>query len=165
MPGFFNQLKGTGRTLGTWQLADAAQLDKHNGKLGTAGTRLIMMLDPMEKAYYWLMHAHTRDSPHYFGYGFYRHRRREQAILVHNAVAGRLRKAAAGAPLARRHMYSFITTLRDISNAFPSTSHASLNASIAKSMDPWTALQLRGRHEQLHVRITTLAGKGVGHAA
>ena len=40
------------KTLGTWQLADAVQLDKHNGKAGTSGIRLIMMLDPMGKAYY-----------------------------------------------------------------------------------------------------------------
>ena len=68
--GLFNQLNWSGRTLGTFQLADAAQLDKHNGKLGTAGTRLIMMLDPMGKAYYWLLHARTSDSPHHFGVRF-----------------------------------------------------------------------------------------------
>ena len=116
---FFNHLKWSGKTLGTWELADAAQIDKHNGKQGTAGVRLVMMLDPMGKAYYWLLHADTRDTPHYFGYGFYRYRRREQAILVHNAVTGRLRQAAAAAPANRKHHYSFITTLRDAANASP----------------------------------------------
>ena len=38
-------------TLGTWELAEAAQLSKHNGKEGTAAIRLVMMLDPMGKAY------------------------------------------------------------------------------------------------------------------
>jgi len=64
-----------------------------------------MMLDPLGKTYNWLLHSHTRDTKRYIGYGFYKHRRREQAILVHNAVAGRLRMAAANAPLARRHQY------------------------------------------------------------
>ena len=80
-------------TLGTWELAQAAQIDKQNGKQGTAGIRLIMMLDPLGKAYYWMMHQRTSELKTPFGYGFYAKRRREQAILVHHAVVGRLLSA------------------------------------------------------------------------
>ena len=82
-----------------------------------------MMLDPMGKAYYWIMHDKTREIKRHFGYGFYQHRRREQAILVHHAVVGRLLLAASKAPKDRKTLYSHVTTLRDISNAFPSVSH------------------------------------------
>ena len=47
----YNQSYMQSKTLGTWELADAAQLDKHNGKPGTKGVRLIMMLDPVGKSY------------------------------------------------------------------------------------------------------------------
>ena len=56
-----------------------------------------MMLDPMGKAYYWKLHELTDETKYSFGYGFYAKRRREQAILVHHAVAGRLKTAAAKA--------------------------------------------------------------------
>ena len=39
------------KLLGTWQLADAAQLDKHNGKGGTKAIPLINMLDPLGKLF------------------------------------------------------------------------------------------------------------------
>ena len=157
--GLFNQLAFSSTTLGTWELADAAQLDKHNGKEGTLGIRLIMMLDPMGKAYYWLLHKQTRDLPTNFGYGFYEHRRREQAILVHHAVAGRLKLAASASDPRERHRFSFVTTLRDISNAFPSLSHDDLASTINSTTDPWIATQLRARHEKLHVRVTTKQGE------
>ena len=67
------------QTIGTWELAAAVQLDKHNGKESTLGVRLIMMLDPPGKAYYWLIHGHTKEIRSDFGYGFYELRRREQA--------------------------------------------------------------------------------------
>ena len=69
--GLFNLLAFSSATLGTWELADAAQLDKHNGKEGTLGIRLILMMDPLGKAYYWLLHGQTRDMQTNFGYGFY----------------------------------------------------------------------------------------------
>ena len=44
---FMNVSYVASKVLGTWELAEAAQLENHNGKMGTAGVRLIMMLDPM----------------------------------------------------------------------------------------------------------------------
>ena len=67
----FNRFYDPGITLGTWELADAIQLDKNNGKLGTKSKILIMMLDPLGKAYYWLLHGLTVDIRRPFGYGFY----------------------------------------------------------------------------------------------
>ena len=72
---------GTRSALGSWQMLP--NLTKPTEKTGPKGIRLILMLDPLGKAYYWLLHKSTQDEPHFWGYGFYEHRRREQAILVH----------------------------------------------------------------------------------
>ena len=90
----FNIFYAKSLTLGTWELADGVQLDKQNGKAGTLGIRLIMMLDRLGKCFYWLMHKKTTEAKVPFSYGFYANRRREQAILVHHAVTGRLLQAA-----------------------------------------------------------------------
>ena len=149
------------RVLGTWELAGAAQLDKHNGKMGTAGVRLIMMLDPMGKAYYWMLHKRTREAKTYFGYGFYEHRRREQAILVHHAVAGRLRQAARCADFKDKNRFSHISNLRDIANAFPSVDQDELGRTIMVATDAWTGCQLKARHELMHVMVRTRQGDGL----
>ena len=133
-------------TLGTWELAQAAQLDKRNGKEGPLGIRLIMMLDPLGKVYYWLLHGLTTDVKRPFGYGFYANRRREQAILVHHATTGRLIKAASTASRDDKQHYSHVTTYRDISNAFPSVSHGEMRQTLEATVDPWTSKQLRARH-------------------
>ena len=57
------------RVLGTWQLADAAQLDKHNGKEGTKAIRLINMLDPAGKLFFSKLHDRTQDDKYDFAYG------------------------------------------------------------------------------------------------
>ena len=105
--GLFNLAYRTSHTLGTWELAQSAQLEKHNGKPGTLGIRLIMMLDPMGKAYYRRLHTRTQDTKTHFGYGFYTNRRREQAILVHHAVTGRLVAAARAAPPCPKEQLQF----------------------------------------------------------
>ena len=156
--GLLNVAYNTSHTLGTWELADAAQLDKHNNKEGTAGIRLIMMLDPIGKAYYWKLHEQTKDKRTNIGYGFYDNRRREQAILIQHAVTGRLRVAASTTRSRDKSMYSFVTTYRDISNAFPSITHDALNNTIKETTDPWTATQLSARHQELQARITTKQG-------
>ena len=120
-----------------------------------------MMLDPMGKAYYWLIHEHTKELKRDFGYGFYQHRRREQAILVNHAVTGRLVQAARDAVRAGKNDFSFVITLRDISNAFPSLSHDCMRQVLEAHNDEWTAAQLRARHEQLEFRITTKQGESI----
>ena len=147
--GLLNICYNFSKTLGTWELAEGAQLDKHNGKDGTLGIRVIMMMDPMGKAYYWLIHRKTNDRRTHFGYGFYDHRRREQAILVHHAVLRRFLRAASAAHRDLKPLYSIVTTLRDIANAFPSISHESMNETLKNTTDDWNRCQLKARHEQL----------------
>ena len=45
-----------GKIMGTWELADAVQLDKHNRKEGTKAIRLINKLDPAGKLYFDQIH-------------------------------------------------------------------------------------------------------------
>ncbi len=72
--------------------SEAVQLDKQNGKQGTKSIRLINKLCPLGKVFFTLALQETKETPHQFGYGFYKDRRREQAILVHHAVTGRIRQ-------------------------------------------------------------------------
>ena len=109
-----------------------------------------MMLDPVGKVYYSTLNdTRAQDVKYYFGYGFYQHRRREQAILVGNAVAGRLRQAASKANRADKSNYSHVITLRDAANAFPSVSHDSMRATIGSTADVWDTAQMCARHEKL----------------
>lgn len=62
-------------TLGTWEIAQAARIPTHNGKLATSSIRH-MMLEPLGKSYYWHMHQRTQDINGDFGYGFYSNERR-----------------------------------------------------------------------------------------
>lgn len=75
-----------------WQTSEAVQLDKQNVKKGTKSIRLINKLCPLGKAFFKLTQQETQETPYPFGYGFYMNRKREQAILVHHAVTGRIRK-------------------------------------------------------------------------
>ena len=75
-----------------WQTSEAVQLDKQNGKKGTKSIRLVSKLCPLGKAFFTLTQQDTEETPYHFGYGFYKNRRREQAILVHHAVTGRIRR-------------------------------------------------------------------------
>ena len=156
-----NLAYGEGRVLGTWQLSDAAQWDKHNGKEGPAAVRLINMLDPMGKLYYCLIFKGVEEDAYYFGYGFYQDRRREQAILVHHAVTWRLREAARKAGNGDKGNYSHVFTMRDVTNAFPSMKHEALTAMLESGTDARTAALLRCRHEMMEVRITTKGDRHV----
>ena len=110
-----NIFYGKSLTLGTWELVDAVQLDKNNGETWDPGTWLLMMLDCMGKCYYWLMHQHIWDNKSHFGYGFYEHRRREQAILVHHVVAGQLLEVATAARMSDESKLSYVSTFRGAS--------------------------------------------------
>jgi len=75
-----------------WQTSEAVQLDKQNGEKGTKSMRFFNKLCPLGKAFFTLTQQDTEETPYHFGYGFYNNRRREQAILVHHAVTGRIRR-------------------------------------------------------------------------
>lgn len=104
----------TSSTLGTWEQAEAAQLDKHNGKAGAQGIRIICMMDAMGNIYYSQLNKLTNDTKHDFGYGFYSFRRREQANLVHHGITNRLIAAGRTSTGNTKHDFSFVTTYRDI---------------------------------------------------
>ena len=52
--------------------------------------------------------------------------------------------------------YSFIVTLRDIANAFPSMDQDEMDAAISVLTDEKTAAFLAARHGTMHVRIDTV---------
>ena len=70
-----------------WQSSDTEQIGKLNGKLGCAAIRLINKLCPARKAFFKILWERARPKKAIFAYGFYAHRRREQAILVQNVTA------------------------------------------------------------------------------
>ncbi len=75
-----------------WQTSECVQLDKQNGKEGTKGIRLINLLCPLGKLFFKLVQQDLPDKRFHFGSGFYSHRRREQPLLIHHAVTGRIRQ-------------------------------------------------------------------------
>ena len=85
----FNLCYNCSKTLGTWELEEAAQLDKHSGKAGTLGIKLIMMLDPLGKAYYYIIHRRASDKKTHFGYEFYPKRRQMGATGKEGKRRGR----------------------------------------------------------------------------
>ncbi len=96
-----------------WQTSEAVQLDKQNGKQGTRRIRLINKLCPLGKVFFTLALQDTVETPYQFGYGFYKDRRREQAILVHHAVTGRIRQHVYDLSQREKPKWSFVFTIRD----------------------------------------------------
>ena len=144
-----------GAVLGMWQYAQTAKIDKHNGKEGTGGLRLINMLDPMGKMFYGQLEAQGQDEWYDYAYGYYDHRRREQPLLVHYAVTWRLRGAASRARPAAKSNYSYVTSFRDITNAFPSMAHGAMNEAFDRTKGTREAAFLKYRHMDMQVRIDT----------
>ncbi len=150
-----------------WQTSEAVQLDKQNGKKGTKSIRLINKLCPLGKAFFTLILQETTETPYYFGYGFYKNRRREQAILVHHAVTGRIRTHVLDLNQREKTKWSFITTLRDITNAFPSLSHESMDDTLKLKKVDDTVVQrkpkllLKHRYTHMNVSIATKQGEGI----
>ena len=146
-----------GAVLGTWQYAQTAKLDKHNGKEGTGGPRLINMLDPLGKMFFGRLEERGRDEWYDYAYGYYDHRRREQPLLVHYALTWRLREAAGAARPADKGHYSYVTPFRDITNASPSVAHESMNLAIDRTNGTREAAFLKFRHMDMQVRIDILS--------
>jgi hypothetical protein len=125
------------------------------------GLRLINTLCPVGKAFYRIHWARCRRRKKDFAYGFYERRRREQAILVHNCTAWKLRRLARVNP-GRAKRYSYARILRDVSNAFPSVEHGSLNRAVEEvAPTQKEARILKHRHERSEMVIRTKSGEGV----
>ena len=92
-----------------WQHAVAAQLGKNSGKVGCAAVGSINLLDPVGKIFFFFLWGRCAEERRHASYGFYKCRRREQAILVQNLVGWRLRAFGGG----------HCTVLHDVNNAFP----------------------------------------------
>ena len=152
-----NEAWRTEYLVGTWQLAQTAKMDKKNGKEGTKSLRL-KSVGSVGKVFYTKINEKCRDEKFDFAYGYYGHRRREQALLVHHAVVWRLMEASRETAGAGKNNYSFVATLRDISNAFPSMSHESMDKRMKNLADPKPARFLATRHGNMHVQVNTKTG-------
>ena len=86
------------QALWTLQHSMTAQLDKENGKEKCQGVRLINMLCPTGKLFFNQVQGYTQEKAYDFAYGYYKHKRREQALLVDQAVAWRLGEMARKVP-------------------------------------------------------------------
>ena len=67
----------------------------------------------------------------------------------------RLREEAKAARSGDKNSYSFVCTMRDVANAFPSMKHKALREVLEAGTDERTAVLLRSRHEQMEVKIAT----------
>ena len=149
------------QVLGTWQHSMTAQLNKENGKDKCQGVRLINTLCPMGKVFFGQVQEHTCEQAYDFAYGYYKNRRREQALLVDQAVAWRLGEMARQVSQQERCAWSFVRCLRDGRNAFPSVGHVAMLASLAEQADPWVQAALCTRHEKMQVEVRNQQGQGV----
>ena len=96
-----------------------------------------------------------------FSYGFYRNRRREQAILIQNCVRWRLRNLQDQQNDKNKSRFNHTSTLRDISNAFPSMAHKALNRRINQmTKDEEIVKTLRHRYTQSYIIIRDTKGDG-----
>ena len=101
----------TQRTPLRWHCSQATAIDKHNGKTGAQGSRLIHVLDPWGKGFYATTHVLEPLGPN--DTGFAANRRREYATLTQNTVNEKLRR------LGR----CYINNNHDCTNAFCCTTH------------------------------------------
>ncbi len=164
---YFNQAWSDMYIPDGWQTSEAVQLDRQNGKQGTKSIRLINKLCPLGKVFFTLALQETKETPHQIGYGFYKDRRREQAILVHHAVRGKIRQHVIDLSQREKPKWSFVSTLRDISNAFHSLSHQSMDNTLKihdekdSEINRKHKLLLRHRYVHMNASISTKQGEGV----
>ncbi len=76
-----------------WQVAQTEQLVKYNGKMCCKSARLINTTCPLGKVFFKVLWMQVERRKYYFSYVYTKHRRREQALLVQNVVAWKLRQA------------------------------------------------------------------------
>ena len=86
---------------------------------------------------------------------------------MHHAVTGRIRQHVQDLNQREKPKWSFVSTLRDISNAFPSLSHASMDKTLQLGKEADTdrerqhKLLLRHRYTHMNVSIATKQGEGI----
>jgi hypothetical protein len=126
-----------------WQVAEGAQIGKQNGKQGCAAVRLINILDPAGKIFFKELWAAASPPRLNFAYGFYKGRRREQAILVLHTTRWKLRQMGLG----------HTTTFHDVANAFPSTAYRALGKMVDECAHPGDRSLLKCRYGHTNVII------------
>jgi hypothetical protein len=114
----------------------------------TKAIRLINKLCPNGKICRIRLWNTNKFQKKHFTYGYTKHRRREQAVIIQSQLSWKLRK------LGKNHT----TTMRNIANAFPSVNHESLGEMLDSSVEPRTASFLKSRHEHSYMILQTNAG-------
>ena len=147
----YNAVHSQQRVPRGWQDSMAVQIGKGNGKTGCAAIRLINVLPPDGKVFFSQMWARATPREIPWAYGFYTGRRREQAILVQNALGWRLRRLGMGHTL----------TLHDVANAFPSPSHEALATMIRECAMPCDRDLLCHRFRNTRMTVTERNGDAV----
>ena len=89
---------------------------------------------------------------------FYQNRRREQAILVQNVTAWKLRTLGSMTKLKQKSKYNHTATQRDNTNASPSPSHASLDEMIDRRARGRLGRVLKHRYKRSKMTVTTREG-------
>ena len=127
-----------------WQRSHTTGLDKHNGKEGPAGLRLINNLEVLGKWYCAsLWRRGCAHSQRDYASGYIRGKSRIAAMLQQCALQSRL----------RGHRVSHCLSLLDVSNAFPSPTRASLRMAVSNVARPHDAALLQQRHDQTYMCI------------
>ncbi|CAE8618995.1 unnamed protein product, partial [Polarella glacialis] len=126
-----------------WSIAPAIPLEKVNRKPGCPGKRLVHLLDLLGKAWIASAWKSSEHAPSSFAYGFAPGRRREQAILHVRCL------------LRRLHYDGLFSTavLYDLSNAFPSPSHQSLDAVLSPDCPDCDVVMLAQRYRRAFVLL------------
>ena len=145
-----------------WQYSETVQLDKQNFKLGPASIRLINLLCPMGKIFFKTLWGSLTRPKYPFAYGFYQHRRREQAILIQNCTRWKLRNLQDKQTDGNKANFNHTSTLRDIANAIPSMGHEALAHMLQDLGDngPLTRT-LRHRYQDAVMIIRDSQGAGI----
>lgn len=136
---------------GEWQVSEAVQLDKMNGKEGTKAIRLTNLLDVIGKLLLKNIWRRGKKEKNDFAYGFHRRRRREQAIGVQSVCAWKLRKRRKG----------HTATLRDASKAVPSPRFESMDRMVDRALRRKDARIMKLRYKRSKMIIRHATGGGV----
>eukprot|EP00959_Pyramimonas_sp_CCMP1952_P027976 587102-Pyramimonas_sp.AAC.1 len=149
----FRQFRAKTRTPYQWHWSRTFQLSKGNLKKGTKAMRLIHCYCPFGKAWYrglFLRSPRPPLPPHAHGYA--PHRCRQNAQLVAKIHSWRLRKLGI----------SHLLLKKDMSNAFPSTSHEELARTVQQIIPhPQDRAFLHQRHSEAVMEIR--AGEQTGY--
>ena len=103
-----------------WNTSTAIPIPKGNHKQGIPGLRLIHLLDAAGKAWYSGLWQSTTAQTCPLAFGYEKHKRREQAILIQKL--SQYRAVRAG--------YNWTFTKYDVKNAFPSLEFAGIDRTL-----------------------------------